>query len=96
MVAIQNMVCGPFPQKVRLIDQVLQAAFVLLYTLVCLLVLHICRKSVRTYYVIVSIIGDLIFMGVSIAILSIYSIAGVPADCGGLTRENCKYPDQYQ
>lgn len=72
------------------------AAFVLLYTLVCLLVLHICRKSVRTYYVIVSIIGDLIFMGVSIAILSIYSIAGVPADCDGLTRENCKYPDQYQ
>jgi hypothetical protein len=90
MLAIQNMVCNSFPRKVHPSDRILQAAFVLLYTLISILVLHIFRKSARTGYVIMSILGDMLFTGVCIAILSIYSIAGVPADCGGLTRENCK------
>ncbi|KAE9377175.1 hypothetical protein N431DRAFT_436427 [Stipitochalara longipes BDJ] len=64
------------------------AALVLFYTIISLLVLHIYRKSARTCYVTASIIGDLVFTGVCIAILSIYAIAGVPANCGGLTREN--------
>jgi hypothetical protein len=66
------------------------AALVLFYTLIPILVLHICRKSARTSYVVASIIGDFIFTGVCLAILVIYSIAGVPADCGGLTRQNSK------
>jgi hypothetical protein len=90
MIAIQNMVSRLFPPKVQLVDQILQATLVLLYTLIAILALHICRKSTRTGYVIVSITNNMIFTGVCIAILSIYSIAGVPADCGGLTRQNCK------
>jgi hypothetical protein len=96
MIAIQNMVSRLFPRKVELIDKIFQATLVLLYTLIAILALHIFRKSAKTGYVIVSMMGDIIFTGICIAILSIYSIAGVPADCGGLTRQNCKPLHQQQ
>jgi alanine racemase len=35
------------------------------------------------------ILGDMVFIGICIAILSNYPIAGVPADSGVLTRDNC-------
>jgi hypothetical protein len=69
-----------------------QAAVILFYTLLSILILHIRRKSAVTNYVIGSIIWDLIFTGVCISMISLYSIAGVPANCGGLTRQNCKLP----
>jgi hypothetical protein len=95
MIAIQNMICSSFPPKVHRRDRILQAGFDLLY-LISILVLHIFRKSARTDYVIMSILGDMVFTSLCIAILSIYSIAGVPADCGGLTRENCASLHQLQ
>lgn len=66
----------------------IMATLVLFYTLISILALHICRKSVRTYWIIAFIAWDLIFTGVCIGMISIYSFAGVPSDCGGLTREN--------
>jgi len=88
MIALQNMVCSSFPRKVYPSDPILQASFVLLYTLISILILHNFRKSARIGYVIMSILGDIVFIGFWIAILSIYSFTGVPADCGSLTREN--------
>lgn len=42
------------------------------------------------YWISTFILWDLVFTGVCVGMISLYSFAGVPSDCGGLTRENCK------
>lgn len=50
------------------------------------------QRSWRIFAV-VSVPGDLTIMGICLAKITILSFSGLPADCHGLTRENCKmYP----
>lgn len=46
------------------------------------------QRSWRVF-AIVSVPGDLTIMGICLAKITILSFSGVPADCHGLTRENC-------
>lgn len=47
------------------------------------------QRSWRIFAV-VSFPGDLTIMGICLAKITILSFSGLPADCHGLTRENCK------
>ena len=58
-----------------------------------MLVLHILHKSNRRRYLITFIVWDALMIGVCIAMISIFSFAGVPSNCGGMTRQNCKSID---
>jgi hypothetical protein len=53
-------------------------------------IIHICKKSTRRRYLVTFIVLDLLFVGVAIAMISVYAFAGVPNNCGGMTRQNCK------
>jgi len=64
------------------------AGIVLLYTSIVMLVLHTCKKSTRRRYLVTFLVWDLLFVGVAIAMISIYSFAGVPNNCSGMTRAN--------
>lgn len=60
----------------------------LFYITITVLALHILHRSTRRAWLITFMVWDLIFVGVCIGMISIYSFAGVPANCGGMTRSN--------
>lgn len=61
---------------------------VVAYLVITIFVLHILHKSNRRRYIVTFIVWDLLFTGVCIAMISVYSFAGVPNNCGGMTRSN--------
>lgn len=65
----------------------------LLYTTLVICGVHVCKTlGLRSWrvFAIVSLPGDLTLMGLCIAKITILSFSGLPADCHGLTRANCK------
>lgn len=65
----------------------------LTYTSVIILGVHICKTlGLRSWriFALISLPGDLTIMGLCIAKITILSFSGLPADCHGLTRDNCK------
>jgi hypothetical protein len=68
----------------------IQAGIVIFYIAISILVLHKLHKSNRRRYLVTFIVWDLLITGVCLAMISIYSFAGVPNNCGGMTRSNCK------
>lgn len=72
---------------------VTQGLVSLVYSTFILCAVHISKtlgqRSWRVFAV-VSVPGDLTIMGICLAKITILSFSGLPADCHGLTRQNCK------
>lgn len=66
----------------------------LIYTAIVLLVQHTGRRSLkhRDSITFAFVVGDILFTGLTIGLFSIISRSGVPSNCGGLTRSDCKIP----
>lgn len=83
----------------------LMACFTFIYSAVVLLVQHTGsrRKRPSTPIIAAFIVGDVVFNGVAVAIITVLACTGLPLDCHGLTRSNYdstdapnKPPDGYQ
>lgn len=65
----------------------------LVYSTLVILCVHVLKTlGQRTWrvFAMCSLPGDLTLMGICIAKITILSFSGVPADCHGLTRDNCE------
>lgn len=65
----------------------------LVYSTVVVCCVHVFKTlGLRSWrvFAIMSVPTDLTIMGINLAKITILSYSGVPADCHGLTRDNCK------
>ena len=65
----------------------------LVYSTVVVCCVHVFKTlGLRTWriFAVMSVPADLTIMGISLAKITILSYSGLPADCHGLTRDNCK------
>lgn len=65
----------------------------LAYSTVVVCCVHVFKTlGLRTWriFAIMSVPADLTIMGINLAKITILSYSGLPADCHGLTRDNCK------
>lgn len=70
-----------------------QGLISLLYTTLIICGVHVCKTLGLPSWRIAALLslpGDLTCMGLCIAKITILSFSGLPADCHGLTRDNCK------
>lgn len=67
---------------------------VLIYTATVLLVQHTGNRrwTRRTRVIVAFVVFDVIFTGLMIGIITILAHTGVPSNCAGLTRSDCKQP----
>ncbi|ETS78228.1 hypothetical protein PFICI_10290 [Pestalotiopsis fici W106-1] len=82
------------PSDVMLVLEIMTCV-TLVYTAIVLLVQHTGRRSLknRDSFTFAFVVGDILFTGLTIGLLSIISRSGVPANCGGLTRSDYKSTD---
>lgn len=82
------------PSDVMLVLEIMTCV-TLVYTAIVLLVQHTGRRSLknRDSITFLFVVGDILFTGLTIGLLSIISRSGVPANCGGLTRSDYKSSD---
>lgn len=80
------------PQDLQVVDKDEQTCITLVYTAIVLLVQHTGRRHHKSKDTItaVFVIGDVLFTGLTIGLFSIISRTGVPSNCAGLTRSDCK------
>ena len=57
-----------------------------MYTVVALVVQHTGRRTTKKKWLVAFIVLDVVFCGLSLAIITILAIAGVPGHCGGLAK----------
>ena len=62
----------------------------LVYTILAMLIQHTGRRSKVTSWLVFFIICDVGFIALSMAIVTLLAAGGVPSNCGGLTRPDCK------
>lgn len=62
----------------------------LLYSILALALIRTGKRGQKTPWLVAAILGDLVFIGILLAEITILSQAGLPAHCGGLTRSNCR------
>lgn len=60
----------------------------LLYSILALALIRTGKRGQKTPWLVAAILGDLVFIGILLAEITILSQAGLPAHCGGLTRSN--------
>ncbi|EJT80807.1 hypothetical protein GGTG_00801 [Gaeumannomyces tritici R3-111a-1] len=60
----------------------------LLFSTLALTLIRTGRRGQKTPWLVTAILGDLVFIGILLAELTILSQAGLPANCAGLTRSN--------
>lgn len=72
-----------------------QTCVVLIYTAIVLLVQHTGNRpwTRRTRVIVTFVVFDVIFTGLMIGIITILARTGVPSNCAGLTRTDCKHSD---
>lgn len=71
----------------------LQGLVSLAYSTVILCCVHVFKTlGIRTWriFAVMSVPADLTIMGINLAKITILAYSGLPADCHGLTRDNCK------
>ncbi|KAI1078146.1 hypothetical protein F5B20DRAFT_244806 [Whalleya microplaca] len=73
----------------------MMACIALIYSAVVLLVQHTGsqRRRSKTSLIAAFIVGDVVFNGLTIAIITILARTGVPSDCHGLTRDDVEQGD---
>ncbi|KAH9988423.1 hypothetical protein F4779DRAFT_624072 [Xylariaceae sp. FL0662B] len=73
----------------------MMACIALIYSAIVLLVQHTGsqRRRSKTALIAAFIAGDIVFNGLTIAIITILARTGVPSDCHGLTRDNIENGD---
>jgi hypothetical protein len=67
----------------------------LAYSTVIVCCVHIFKTlGLRTWriFAVMSVPADLTIMGINLAKITILAYSGLPADCHGLTRDNCTSP----
>ncbi|KAL8418032.1 hypothetical protein RB594_001587 [Gaeumannomyces avenae] len=60
----------------------------LLFSTLALALIRTGKRGQKTPWLVTAILGDLVFIGILLAELTILSQAGLPANCAGLTRSN--------
>ncbi|KAK7953745.1 hypothetical protein PG996_014637 [Apiospora saccharicola] len=65
---------------------------ILIYTAIVLLVQHTGKRSLqaRTSFIVPFVVGDVLFTGLMIGIITVLARTGVPSNCAGLTRSDYK------
>ncbi|KAK8034633.1 hypothetical protein PG993_009628, partial [Apiospora rasikravindrae] len=65
---------------------------ILIYTAIVLLVQHTGKRSLRARASIIVpfVVGDVLFTGLMLGIITVLARTGVPSNCAGLTRSDCK------
>ncbi|KAK8037909.1 hypothetical protein PG994_014676 [Apiospora phragmitis] len=65
---------------------------ILIYTAIVLLVQHTGKRSLRarTSLIVPFVVGDVVFTGLMLGIITVLARTGVPSNCVGLTRSDCK------
>ncbi|KAK7935538.1 hypothetical protein PG985_001033 [Apiospora marii] len=69
---------------------------ILIYTAIVLLVQHTGKRSIhaRTSFIVPFVVGDVLFTGLMIGIITVLARMGVPSNCAGLTRSDYKENDE--
>ncbi|KAK7967118.1 uncharacterized protein PG986_001395 [Apiospora aurea] len=65
---------------------------ILIYTAIVLLVQHTGKRRLRarTSTIVPFVVGDVLFTGLMLGIITVLARTGVPSNCAGLTRSDCK------
>ena len=75
-------------------NEQMQGLVALVYSTLIISLVHTLKsmnKPIWRIFAIISIPGDVIIMAIFLAKITLLSIAGLPATCRGLTREDCKF-----
>ena len=96
MKGVQILVCEPESYRYLICDGAndpFQGLMALVYSTLVICFVHIFKsmnKSSWRVFAIISVPGDIMIMALFLAKITLLSVAGLPATCRGLTREDCK------